>query len=710
MREVSVKTVPARANISKAKNGVNHKTTNQSLSINIIPFKHPVVERAFSFSKEKKDGYYPIHRAELPKSIWEEYEDDLQDIKYLYSNFQDEENADFSASVNFKSSSRFAKHYYTTLIHEYFSTRADAIKKNYVGDIQLWFKNESLSNEKINAYEKYTIKVEFSSLCHSPAVLLTYDGVSKVSVKSIAEINIPTENFKTILFRNQVTKFKYLSEEAKQNLTEAYPLLSTTLKDILRIPQNRPSRANKYKPYFKNINEFYATYLNNDDFRAIVPLHKKGFYNIHDNNVFRINYNSNYLKFYNGTEIDPQKGMKNLGPYKTAQNPNNISFFFIYHKPDRTKAVAKLFNYFNNGYQKNGYTVFKPLKEYIKQPFHIDKEDSIAFESPETAIKEIKQHLIDFTPKPNTQYVAIYVSPVHKTETDSERIKLYYRVKEELLKHSITSQVIYKDNIYSDYFNYFLPNIAIALLAKIGGIPWRLDREPSQELIVGVGAFNSLTTKSRYVGSAICFNNEGEFKGFDCFRNNEMDLLVGAIRKQILTYLVTNGENAKRLIIHYYKLFSKDELDPVQKMLGKLGLDIPVIVVTINKTESRDYVAFDTNSDNLMPLSGTIIDIAPTKHLLFNNTRYNENGYAPKDNPFPVKLNLFCSEEGYFDNPATKKEIIDQVYQFSRMYWKSVKQQNLPVTIKYPEMVAQVFPFFEADKLEDFAKNNLWFL
>jgi len=167
MREVSVKTVPARANISKAKNGVNHKTTNQSLSINIIPFKHPVVERAFSFSKEKKDGYYPIHRAELPKSIWEEYEDDLQDIKYLYSNFQDEENADFSASVNFKSSSRFAKHYYTTLIHEYFSTRADAIKKNYVGDIQLWFKNESLSNEKINAYEKYTIKVEFSSLCHA---------------------------------------------------------------------------------------------------------------------------------------------------------------------------------------------------------------------------------------------------------------------------------------------------------------------------------------------------------------------------------------------------------------------------------------------------------------------------------------------------------------------------------------------------------------
>lgn len=44
------------------------------------------------------------------------------------------------------------------------------------------------------------------------------------------------------------------------------------------------------------------------------------------------------------------------------------------------------------------------------------------------------------------------------------------------------------------------------------------------------------------------------------------------------------------------------------------------------------------------------------------------------------------------------------------MYWKSIKQQNLTVTIKYPEIVAQIFPQFEGDKLADFGKNNLWFL
>ena len=50
--------------------------------------------------------------------------------------------------------------------------------------------------------------------------------------------------------------------------------------------------------------------------------------------------------------------------------------------------------------------------------------------------------------------------------------------------------------------------------------------------------------------------------------------------------------------------------------------------------------------------------------------------------------------------------LIDQTYQFSRMYWKSV-QQNLPVTIKYPEMFAVIFSHFASHEIPDFGKDNL---
>jgi hypothetical protein len=75
---------------------------------------------------------------------------------------------------------------------------------------------------------------------------------------------------------------------------------------------------------------------------------------------------------------------------------------------------------------------------------------------------------------------------------------------------------------------------------------------------------------------------------------------------------------------------------------------------------------------------------------------------------FPAENQAFyCPRRGI---GKSNQGIISQVYQFSRMYWKSVRQQNLPVTIKYPEMVAQIASHFDGDDIPDFGKDNLWFL
>ena len=164
----------------------------------------------------------------------------------------------------------------------------------------------------------------------------------------------------------------------------------------------------------------------------------------------------------------------------------------------------------------------------------------------------------------------------------------------------ISSQVIYKDNISKPAFNLFLPNIETAILAKLGGVPWRLKRDTTNELIVGVGAFTSATTKTRYVGSAFCFKNEGIFKGFDCFGANDTGGLAGSTREAVGKFIASNYK-ATRLIIHFYKDLSKKELKPIIDTLHALGLPIPVIVVTINKTETKGLLAFDTAIEKLMP-------------------------------------------------------------------------------------------------------------
>lgn len=675
----------------------------ENLKINILPFKHPELIKEFGFYKDKTEGFFPIHRAQLPNEVWDNFKTELQDLKFLYSNFLDTQNCDMLAKVDMYQNTTFAKHYYTQLVYNYFTSIADAIKFNYVKDTEVWFLDTKVMATGYKTYNKYTLKIEFSGLAKSPALLLSFDGTSKVATTSIDKINIPSNYFKTVLYNKEIIKFNQLSEEAKQNIEQVFPLLNIPIKNHLEIPNSIPKKGNRYKPYFKHITDFYNNYLNTAAFKKVLPLDEKGFFTIPEKEIHHTNYKSNNLRFFNNTEIDPKVGMKKMGPYKASPHLN-VRFFFIYHTPDRKEYVVPLYTYFEKGYK--GF--FPSLKNHIKQPFFIDENTSLAFESPATAIKELKHHLINLEKTPNTRYVAIYISPIHKEDEDNK--ELYYQVKEELLKHDITSQVIFKESISNAYFGAFLENITPALLAKIDGIPWRLDRELKQELIVGVGAFKSLETNTRFVGSAFCFNNKGEFKGFDCFRNNEFDLIAGAIGKQILKFVVDNDRSTvERLIIHYYKPMGKKEIDPIQKVLETLGLKIPVIIITINKTESNDYVAFDTSSEALMPLSGTIIEIAKLKYLLFNNAKYSANGQTT-DHPFPVKLTLSCTEQDYFEDITVVKELIDQVYQFSRMYWKSIKQQNLPVTIKYPEMVAQIFPHFEGDKLPDFGKNNLWFL
>ena len=263
--------------------------------------------------------------------------------------------------------------------------------------------------------------------------------------------------------------------------------------------------------------------------------------------------------------------------------------------------------------------------------------------------------------------------------------------------------------------------MSVAICAKLGGAPWLLDEAEQRELIIGIGAFKS--EQNQYLGAAFLFDNKGVFNKYNYFQKSELRELVGAIKDAIISYTSVN-DKPSRLIIHYYKKLSlRYEFVLIEKMLNSLELDIPVYVITINKTESEDVVLFDAESrysiknisyDSLMPISGRYVNLGHVREgqrfLLCSNTRYDDNNFKPTDGfPFPVKLTIICpNRQGDIDGNVVR-QLIEQVYQFSRIYWKSVKQQGLPVTIKYPEMMAEIMPHF--DNPTAYCDNrSLWFL
>lgn len=689
-----------------------------NLTLNLIPFTPLESSKTFGFITEKREGYFPLTKAEFPFFSQETYDEIIEKgIEIIYTDFKTTEDCEYVYELEMSESYKFAKHYYTFLLYEYFLDKADIMYPDFVKSLVVWMKFPQKANAETTQYQRFTIKVQIAKVTEQPELILSYDGISEVYNKSIEELTeFPTNLYNKIVHQNRIYKYEEMPPALKNYLHELYPLLNNPMKYYLgKISKNNP-KENNYPKYLSKITDFYENYLNNDNFRSVINIDTAGFYQLPNNKILSTKSDSNNLLFGTGTDTNPFNGINQKGVCKPSSF-SNVKFFFIYQESKNNQELArKLYNYFTTGYSiPNKYgegtkETFPPLSKFIKQPFNIDKGSRLEFQSTETLIADLKRYLHEKDFETNTQYVAIYISPVPKNSTDTKKHELYYKVKELLLKENITSQVIYHESITNQNFRFFLPNIAIALLAKLNGVPWRLNRPPQNELIIGIGAFYSNTDKCRFIGSAFCFNNEGSFLSFDAFPAANTFLLAHSIRTAVLTYIDTY-KDAQRLIIHFYKTISRTELQPIVDILYQLKLNIPVFIITIAKTESKNLTAFDTVVPNfLMPISGSIIQISQRQFLLFNNTRYSKEPIVSGGYPFPIKLSFTCSNPELLKDFSTITELIDQVYQFSRMYWKSVSQQNLPVTIKYPEMVAEMFPHFDADIIPEYGRKSLWFL
>jgi hypothetical protein len=118
---------------------------------------------------------------------------------------------------------------------------------------------------------------------------------------------------------------------------------------------------------------------------------------------------------------------------------------------------------------------------------------AIKYKDENNPLPEIIEKLNNSNFNYENTYVAFYISPIAKFDEDKTRKKVYYRVKEELLKRRIISQVIDFDKLKSKINNYQfeLNNISLALLAKLEGKPWQLSTSSNKDLIIGVGAFKN---------------------------------------------------------------------------------------------------------------------------------------------------------------------------------------------------------------------------
>jgi hypothetical protein len=725
----------------------------ESLFLNTIGFEFPTESKTFYFSLTDREdvSLTKLSHQLFPNHIRDVFPD-LSNGDTLYTSFARNLEGFTPLEINFATENfALVKRFYNREIKHYFTSRNILVEPTFIKDNQVWLRN---TNEKAPAncqiYDKFTVKVNFNHFSNTPELVLSYDRKARVYKKSVTAFLAEEEGSTAGLFnrvvyveyfhtekkkttKRSVTKYEFLRERADVDYNNVYPIIGKKLiayfgfDDEEEQESSNPfQRKNRYTKYINKISGFYTKFLNNDDFCKVVNISEDGFDKAKPLQIGKTSPHSKQLVFgkvngKNVVDVIPQRGVNN-GPFDHPHH-NNIQMFFIV--PDGHKLHTNdLSVHLLKGYK----TLFKGLMHYTDVPVTMaPKMFNISFTNTTNPLPEIEEAIENKLWVHGVKYLAIYLTPIGKHATDKEQRKIYYRVKEKLLNLDIRSQcietdkmmkVLDEDKVQNKYgntknnFAYTLQNMAIAINAKLGGIPWRINTTYQKELVVGVGAFRNDDTNIQYIASAFSFDNTGSFNSFDYFHHDQTSELAGSIEEAIIRYANVN-DKPSRLIIHFYKEMSEEEIKPIEDALHHLELDITIYVVTINKTESEDFVVFDTSWGDLMPYSGRYINLGNKTYLLCNNTRYENDTFKALDGfPFPVKLKIECPSDSTRQiDTNTVQQLIDQVYQFSRIYWKSVKQQNLPVTIKYPEMVAQIAPHFNGGNIPaNIGNDNLWFL
>lgn len=628
---------------------------------------------------------------------------------------------------------KFMKSYYSKLLLDHFRELGLPCSRVFVGDIEVWVEDVS-PYKNCTGYKAFSLKVQFDRGINRFELLVAYRGVKSVSnfsVSSSAFSHSSDSIFATVVYKNRVERYKYIDDEIKRNLSETFPLLNGEIKSVMGLGHLPPERGNRYIKYKEQIEDFKATYLMDERLLKKIEIAsewKQKAYKTYDTTGIKD------MRFGNGVDTNAMK-IKWLGPLELIDG--EIEFFFIGHKS--TMPFASAVHRYLEGEASSPIDSFQ---QFTKTRYSTSKKGSIWFESNDTLIDEVemalKKKLEEQTDDGiDKQYMAIFLSPYSKYSSNSTNRNVYYEMKEMLLNYNIVSQVLEVDKFWKSRqvkkislsddrylsvaeldknFEYSLANISTAMMAKMGGKPWGIDGAVGKELVVGVSAYKQRNWEKPYAGSAFVFGNDGGFNRFECFESNKARELAGSI-KLALWEAVEEQKDIDRLIVHFYKQLSYNDLKPIQDALQELNLSIPVIFVTINKTYSADEIGFDTGVSHLMPATGVYLQLDEDKYLMYNNQLWLGGNDKVSDKlgyPFPLKLTVVKyepnSREKKLVSESEVEDIMKQICKFSLLYWKSVSPQYMPVTLAYPEMLAKIAPNFKYKDWGKLGGESLWFL
>jgi hypothetical protein len=619
---------------------------------------HPLIRNSVQFripDKEVEIGLYfteQIHLRHLLKKHFEEYCKEKSILERIDAYvWLDVESTKADARFSFRLSDipRLARWYYEFKTYVVLKSSLRITCKTFTGPYQYWVEKKEKKDSNRLVFRKFSLYFDLYADNQLIYISIVWDGISTVLKKNvnalIAQHQMDTVLLNAVIYEKECLPYwSSSSEEMRLQNDKVYPILRRDIATLMQMEWENHIDNYKLQTAFKQIRLFYQEQLLTDPVQPIFP-EKPEWVKVEKDAVAELKEKAKILSFGRGhASADIYQAFGKYGPSRLPEARHYKVFIISLKNAEVAKQTLE-----NHLLAKQGFT---SLQEYSHLPLVYSPRLNIEISDPKHMEQAVEEGIRAMEKETGVANFAFYISPYPKYGQAKADEKLYYRIKEILLKRSIFSQAMVGQSLPAN-LNLWIPNIAFSMVAKMGGIPWKLARNTEKELIVGFGAYRIGNRKKPYVGSAFCFDNEGLFQEFDCWHETHEWAFNGQLYKAILNYKARN-KGIKRIVIHYYKELNKKEFKVVVELLDRFEIDIPLIVVRINSSFNSKELVIDTEHPRNIPLNATYYHLCYQDYLLYINEREEGKNTDVKKAGYPLKVSLQSNRAGLFED----KEIV----------------------------------------------------
>lgn len=292
----------------------------------------------------------------------------------------------------------------------------------------------------------------------------------------------------------------------------------------------------------------------------------------------------------------------------------------------------------------------------------------------------------------------------------------YLISKAALLMAGVPVQEARLSTITSEVYQlqYTMQNLALALYAKMGGVPWTVDHDltVNDEIVVGIGTCemsgSRFRVRQRHVGITTVFRGDGNYLLASLSKECAYEEYPETLRISTLQILREMRErngwregDTVRLVFHAHRpLKGVHVSDIVADCVSEAGVGLNVQFAFITVSEQHPFRLLDKDFPGTkrgrteqpkavyVPERGVLVEIDDHSRLLCTNgpTLIKRPGL-----PLPTPLLIRLHRQSTYTDLTYLSE---QVLKFTSLSWRSVLPAASPVTIYYSELIARLLARF----------------